>query len=184
MGLDMYLEKRTYVKNWEHTPEDKHHKITITRGGKPRNDIDTKKISYIIEEAGQWRKANAVHVFFVKHCGNGEDNCQSMYVEKEVLEELLDNCKKIIKASKLVDGKEIEKHTLENGKIITNIEPQKIIEDPTIAKEILPTQAGFFFGSTDYDEYYLDDIRETIKICEEALKSIKNGSDIYYQASW
>jgi hypothetical protein len=29
---------------------------------------------------------------------------------------------------------------------------------PGVAKELLPTQAGFFFGSTDYDEYYYEDL--------------------------
>ena len=27
-------------------------------------------------------------------------------------------------------------------------------------EELLPTQGGFFFGSTDYDDYYLRDIEE------------------------
>ena len=35
MGLDMYLEKEYYVKNWEHTPESERVTITVTRDGKP-----------------------------------------------------------------------------------------------------------------------------------------------------
>ena len=30
MGLDMYLTKNTYVKNWAHNPKTKH-KVTIER---------------------------------------------------------------------------------------------------------------------------------------------------------
>jgi len=153
MGLDMYLEKKTYVKNWDHMKEKDLTKITVKRNGKPREDIDTKAITYITEEIGYWRKANAVHNFFVEKCGDGEDKCQQMYVDNDVLVELLDICKKIIK-------------------------------NPKLAKKLLPTKEGFFFGSYHYDEWYLNGIKATKKICIKAIKAIKNGAEIYYQASW
>ena len=52
-----------------------------------------------------------------------------------------------------------------------------------LAPKLLPTQTGFFFGSEEYDEYYFQDITDTIKILEEALKEEGNG-DFYYQSSW
>ena len=30
MGLDMYLEKRTYVKNWDHQTPEERHTVTVT----------------------------------------------------------------------------------------------------------------------------------------------------------
>jgi len=48
--------------------------------------------------------------------------------------------------------------------------------------KILPNQSGFFFGSTDYDEWYLRDIEATIEGLEIALKD--NDGDFYYSASW
>lgn len=40
----------------------------------------------------------------------------------------------------------------------------KVLADHSLAKELIPTQSGFFFGSTDYDDYYfekLERIKET-----------------------
>lgn len=63
----------------------------------------------------------------------------------------------------------------------------KKVKDCVIeAPEVLPTQQGFFFGGTDYDEYYWQDIDDTIEIVEEILKEEEEGSrgDYYYRASW
>ena len=51
-------------------------------------------------------------------------------------------------------------------------------------KELMPVQ-GFFFGSSDIDQYYWEDIRATIK----KLDKIINHKDFeelsfYYQSSW
>lgn len=36
----------------------------------------------------------------------------------------------------------------------------KVLNDHSLAKILLPTMSGFFFGSTDYDEYYFEDVQE------------------------
>jgi len=57
-----------------------------------------------------------------------------------------------------------------------------VIEHPEKSDELLPTQSGFFFGGTDYDEYYYGSLVETIEILDRALNS---GSEQFiYQASW
>ena len=69
---------------------------------------------------------------------------------------------------------------------------KKVKEDPSKGDELLPTTEGFFFGSTDYDEYYMRDIEYTIEILEEVLsEKVKdeNGreyysSGYYYSSSW
>lgn len=48
---------------------------------------------------------------------------------------------------------------------------------------ILPTQSGFFFGSTEYDENYLQDLKDTREILEKVLES-KEDFEIYYNSSW
>lgn len=35
-----------------------------------------------------------------------------------------------------------------------------VLSNHSKAKELLPTMSGFFFGSTDYDEYYFSDVEE------------------------
>ena len=48
MGLDMYLNKHTYIKNWSFMDKPELHEVTIKKGGKVRKDIEKKKISSII----------------------------------------------------------------------------------------------------------------------------------------
>jgi hypothetical protein len=150
MGLDMYLYKKTYVKHWEHNG-DNNYKVEVSKAGKPVN-IDPKKVTYIVEEAGYWRKANQIHNWFVENVQNGKDECQESYVSREQLEELLWVCR------------------------IVKIDKEK-------AEQLLPTQSGFFFGGTEYDEYYYQDIDSTIEILEEAL-SDESADDFAYRASW
>lgn len=47
---------------------------------------------------------------------------------------------------------------------------------------ILPPVDGFFFGSTEIDDYYWSEIKRTIEIIREAQE---NGfTDFNYQSSW
>jgi hypothetical protein len=91
MGLDMYLSKKTYVKYWEHNG-DNNYDVKVTKAGNPTN-INPKKVSYIVEEVGYWRKANAIHQWFVDNCQGGVDDCRDAYVSRENLEQLLNLCK-------------------------------------------------------------------------------------------
>ena len=149
MGLDMYLNKRTYVQYWEHNGDD-NYEVKVTKGGKPTK-IDPKKVKYIIEEAGYWRKQNQIHRWFVENVQEGIDNCGEYYVSKEDLETLLDLC-------------------------------QKVKADNSLAESLLPSASGFFFGGTEYDEWYFDGIDNTIEILKEALEDERG--DYYYSSSW
>lgn len=48
-------------------------------------------------------------------------------------------------------------------------------------KQIKYTQ--FFFGSTVYDDWYYEDLIDTIKICNDIIEN-ENIKEIYYQSSW
>lgn len=70
------------------------------------------------------------------------------------------------------------------GETITNAEEMA---------KLLPTTCGCFFGSTDYDENYLEDVNDTIDILDQVIEEhkelIKSGVDEYdiyyeYRASW
>lgn len=60
---------------------------------------------------------------------------------------------------------------------------KKVKEDNSLAESLLPTQSGFFFGGTEYDEWYFKDIDNTIEILEETL-SDESADDFTYRASW
>lgn len=59
---------------------------------------------------------------------------------------------------------------------------EQIFKDPDKGKELLPTQSGFFFGGTEYDEYYHGDIHDTIKVLKKLLK--ETSGNFYYSSSW
>lgn len=57
-----------------------------------------------------------------------------------------------------------------------------VLLEPDRAEELLPTKSGFFFGSTGYDEYYFEDIKDTIEICKWALA--QDFDYFEYHSSW
>lgn len=46
---------------------------------------------------------------------------------------------------------------------------KEVLEDHSKAEKLLPTKSGFFFGSTEYDEYYYDDVKEVLEFVEDTL---------------
>jgi len=56
-----------------------------------------------------------------------------------------------------------------------------VLEDRSRADELLPTTSGFFFGSTEYDEWYFKKLEDTIRDITPILSDgdIKDG-DLYY----
>jgi hypothetical protein len=182
MGLDMYLSKRTYVKNWDHQKPKEKHRIIIRKGGKIRTDIKPERISYIQEEVGYWRKANAIHKWFVDNCQEGNDDCRFAYVEHKQLTELYENCKTILASIELVEAKITNGYTFKDGKKVPILVDGVTIKNPDVAKELLPTEGGFFFGNTDYNQWYVEYIKETIEILKDVIND--DSGDYYYQSSW
>lgn len=182
MGLDMYLTKRIYVgANWEHNNVCGEINLTHGKENTPIK-INLNKVSVIIEDAGYWRKANHIHKWFVENIQDGKDDCGEYYVERDKLQELLDICNEILKNVELVDGDITNGYRYtENGKEPI-IENGKVVKNDILLRELLPTTSGFFFGGTEYDEYYIRDIEDTVKILEEALAD--DSGDYYYQSSW
>lgn len=152
MGLDMYLEKSVFVgAQYDHLGVTG--TVEIFAEGK-KLDIDLKKISTVVEQVGYWRKANAIHAWFVENCQEGVDECQRTSVPFAKLVELYNIALKV------------------------KSNPQKY------AQKLLPTQSGFFFGSTQYDEWYLQDINLTIDILKPIVEGKQDKGYYYYQSSW
>ena len=176
MGLDMYLYKRTYVDNNDVEVLD-----TDTQERKTYN-----KVSYIIQEAMYWRKANAIHQWFVKNIQDGKDDCGSYYCSVDSLEELLNVCKKALKYKDEMLSL-LEKIRANDENALTNDEEERLKSIKQSLEEILPTKSGFFFGSTNYDEWYFQDLEYTVKNLEEIIKDYKSNdgwSSFEYHSSW
>ena len=191
MGLDMYLERMPRYRHataedvnavynyfsWvEHNTQYEDKKCTFEEwcGAKmpPQHMIDfykpyyTTKYSHwdtehkyghmgIMEQVGYWRKANQIHSWFVDKVQDGIDDCD---YHNEVTKEDLEELLDICR---------------------------QVFFDHSLADELLPTQSGFFFGGTEYDEYYFDDIEATMNIIKNVLETTDFDKEmIYYVSSW
>ena len=117
-----------------------------------------------------WRKENAIHNYIVKNFAHGKDECQEIELDTEGVKEFVEVLKKVI----ATEGK---------------------VKDLT-CRELLPTTSGFFFGSTDYDEWYWIGLKYTLERFESLLNYTKEVSDlekwdspkkiqkVIYRASW
>lgn len=157
MGLDQYLYATNYLSGGKWQSEDKqsaYAKIAEALEADKFINADFPSISINVK-VGYWRKANQVHQWFVDNVQSGEDNCAEYYVSREQLEELLSVCQEV-----------------------------KATKDKEVAEELLPTQAGFFFGSYEIDEWYWEQIDYTIEQLERVLATVPEGWDFAYQSSW
>lgn len=59
-----------------------------------------------------------------------------------------------------------------------------VLNSPDLASEILPTQSGFFFGSTEYDQWYFAVLGETIEALSIIIDEHQEGDKYIYQSSW
>ena len=171
MGLDMYLSVRKYVgridlsagyddnKGWSHN--DEFDKVMGACDMSEFLETDNTTGLHVEVPVAYWRKANAIHKWFVDTRADGVDECQPIWVNYEHLEELLDLC-------------------------------NQVLADHSKAEELLPTEGGFFFGGTEYDEYYFQDLEYTQRRLGELIPLMKRKNDkgygdhdsAVYQASW
>jgi hypothetical protein len=166
-------------------PEERH-EIRVLRGGKLNTKIKTDRIESIEEEVITWRKSNQIHRWFVENVQDGNDDCHSYYVSRDQIKQLLEICKKVIDASELVPGKVSNGYTFnaQTGEKVYEYQAGQIINNPTVAKRLLPTQSGFFFGSTDYDQRYFEGLKTTVTVLEEELAKGSASDDYEYWSSW
>lgn len=134
------------------------------------------------EEIGYWSKANQVHGWFVDNVQKGEDDKQEYYVNRTQLGNLLAAVQEVLDHSALILGRRSEGRSWYEA-IMYSADDGYVIENPSTAKELLPTREGYFFGSLDYDQQYLDQLRHTRDILREALSS-PIDSVFTYQATW
>lgn len=143
MGLDMYLNAKRYL--W-HSEDELADKI-----GEFFPEIGNKRVKEITVQAMYWRKANAIHKWFVDFVQNGVDDCGNYEVSREQLQELID----------LIDA---------------------AIEQQDASK--LPPASGFFFGSTDIDAYYWEDLKQTREELSKIVNDNFPGWFFEYHSSW
>lgn len=169
MGLDMYLYIKVYT--YPHTLEglsgdlaEKFHR-NITLAMSAMLDLYNANVNIVKDismtsvnfQIGYWREAIAIHNWFVENVQDGIDDCKEYSVDSEDLKRLRDICKNLLLIyEEIPDEFEYEAETTLPLCIIRN----------------------------DYDEDYVENLRNTIKIIDIALSIDKPFSDFIYLSSW
>lgn len=140
----------------------------------------------IMEQVGYWRKENMIHQWFVDHVQDGVDDCRyHNECTKEILEELLDTCEKVKQIAVLKPGQVVNGQTFTNGKWENCYEYGEVIVNADEVAALLPTQGGFFFGGTEYDNWYMRGVEDTIDILTRVLETTDFEKEmVYYVSSW
>jgi hypothetical protein len=182
MGLDMYLTAKQFFWTKNHKTGRQNKEAQQIKKMFP--EMKGSRLDYTIFEVGYWRKANAIHKWFVDNVQSGKDDCKGYYVSTKDLEKLKSVCEKILKIAIIKKGKIKNGYTFDDkGRKKYNYEYGEYIKNSEEIAELLPTEGGFFFGGTDYDKWYLDGIKNTIKIINKCLK-LPDCWKFEYRSSW
>lgn len=140
-----------------------------------------------IESIGYFYKVNCLLPFF-----GYEDDLSIHPIEKCQIEELVSIAKELLKKyhainSSILSYQEILKVYKDNKK-----KRMEILEKmdalwknfAKIAQENLPTTSGFFFGNTEYNEWYVNDLTEIVNVFEEILDSTDFDIDQIFMYCW
>lgn len=90
MGLDMYLTAKRYIYDFGDDDQPLRDALEALKV----NGMEVKELSY---RAGYWRKANAIHKWFVDNVQEGSDNCAEYIVDTAQLEELLELVNEVLR---------------------------------------------------------------------------------------
>ena len=145
MGLDMYLSAKRYMsKYFDAADIDRIKQVNDIFGvvGIEDEDYGAEEVKFRV---AYWRKANAIHDWFVRNCQDGRDECQESWVSREQLQELIDLCKQVIADSSKADdllptrsgfffGDTAYDEWYINGLEYTAERLEKILADPAFAK--------------------------------------------------
>jgi len=168
MGLDSYLHASKYVPGYDHNSvaDNEAYSNVLESIGLSRDDAALESPSLTVEiTVAYWRKANAIHNWFVEELADGVDNCEPIYVGRKNLIELRDLVADVLKVKDMQEA-----------------DPDEAL--PT-AEDLLPTQGGFFFGDTEYDDWYWMQVEYTHDRLTAILDNPKFADfDFTYQASW
>jgi hypothetical protein len=159
MGLDIYFHK-TNRSEWEQF-ENNH------------SDDFTPKV------IGDFRKVNFLMSFF-----GYEGNCEFKEIGRDKLEELRKVTKEIVRMKPVVHR--VKAVILPGGGGLgpAQEEDEYSEADKRRCAEILPTQSGFFFGSTEYDTWYFHDVREVYNWVDEVLDNLADDEVVLMYCWW
>lgn len=165
MGLDQYLYAK--VKDPTASPEERLrvHRTDEEVATLSKEDVDFNKL---MENFNTWPKQAWYYLPTVWEIGywRKANQIHNWFVE---------NCNA---------GADDQQTYLVHPELLMDLKDrcEQVLATPALAAKLLPTVSGFFFGSTDYDEWYVQDLQDTLEII--ARVDDWRGHDILYGASW
>ena len=157
MGLDMYLEARKYVSGYDFRPvtEQNTYEDLLSLTGVSKS---------ILPESATPSATVSIGAMYWRKV-NAVHNWLVENVQSGV-----DDCKSYWAS----------RDTLKELQDLC----RKVTDNHALAEELLPTGAGFFFGDTEYTEWYFQDIETTEKELGKLLDKFTDEWEFYYTASW
>lgn len=206
MGLDMYLDRFSRNKTREELEAED---IAAWNKGLDywrKNIRDVRRVAY-------WRKVNWLHGFIVRTFAGGVDECQEIELKRRDIELILSRVREVadvLAGKRLIPQKKVgvkdyrniyeddpdkEPFTIQaaNGRLT---DPEALEDNlregyfkvEASAKEqldgLLPPRHGLFFGSYEYDNFYVWDVFDTVVKLDKALDEWDDGFRYIYRASW
>ena len=205
MGLDMFLNR-----------SERGHRKADGSVSKDFSDYDSDEFGVsnsitTTTNVGYWRKANQIHRWFVENLGGGTDDCTEIPVSLDDIKGLRDIClgligkldgmKLTVPDKQIKTWRKLYKGNLRKFKSSITISQDNLDllrsltdlwelqpEGRDICANTLPTQDGFFFGSTNYGGSYIADIANTILMLNRVISRDEGEKDynvsFTYRASW
>lgn len=121
---------------------------------RPLDKIETELLNELEREIGYFRKVNFLIPYF-----DYEDDCSDKVISKGEIEALIDDCKRVLAERDREDREDV-------------------------VRDILPTQCGFFFGSTAYDDYYFNDVEDVLDTFTKILDDVDFDTEDVIMYCW
>lgn len=102
-----------------------------------------------------FRKVNFIFNFYENTLGTMVDQWYAV-TNAEEIDDLIDRCERVLAKT----------------------------GDQEYAHQVLPTQSGFFFGSTEYDDWYFSDVKDCLRQMKKFRKGLTDDMTAYVIFSW
>lgn len=180
MGLDMYVnirhkdtqskidayeawENKYSYEEWQRLTEEQREEWRNSEPEYEYDDMYGKELMY-------WRKANQIHNWFVQNCQNGVDDCGRYAITVTDLIKLKELCEKILT---MTENRKAMRYTSFCAQKKEEVDVRFLtLEGVEYAIEHLPSRSGFFFGNTEYDDYYVLELENTVEQINDTLDTL------------
>lgn len=160
MGLDMYLEVRKFVPAYDYKIVDGNYERETN--AEFTKVVDASELNYVTSNEGVGATVSTTAIYWRK-----VNSIHNWFIQK--CANGVDECQPI----------PVSRDRLQT--LLATVE--ETIKSKNA--ELLPPASGFFFGSTDVDEWYWNDLKYTKRELKNLLNKTESDSvDFIYQASW